>query len=76
MKHNHVQKLAFDATQEIRIKHRWEAIQQETDLKENAKLLEEQYEPEHFENGDTRKDWRNPNSPPLSVVCRKIVQSP
>ena len=52
----HVQKLAFEATQEIRIKHRWEAIQQETDLKENAKLLEEQYEPEHFENGDTRKE--------------------
>ena len=52
----HVQKLAFEATQEIRIKHRWEAIQQETDQKENAKLLKEKYEPEHFENGDTRKE--------------------
>jgi transposase len=52
----HVQKLAFEATQEIRIKHRWEALQQETDLKENAKLLKEKYEPERFENGDTRKE--------------------
>ncbi|MDR0429093.1 MAG: transposase [Tannerellaceae bacterium] len=52
----HVQKLAFEATQEIRIKHRWEAIQEETELKENAKFTGEKYEPERFENGDTRKE--------------------
>jgi hypothetical protein len=28
--HFHVQKLASDATQEIRIGHRWEALQEET----------------------------------------------
>jgi transposase len=52
----HVMKLAFDATQEIRIKHRWEAIQAETDAKENAKILEKEYIAERFENGDTRKE--------------------
>ena len=29
----HVQKLALEAVQEIRIKHRWDAIQAETDVK-------------------------------------------
>jgi transposase len=52
----HVMKLAFDATQQIRIKHRWEAIQAETDAKENAKILEKEYVAERFENGDTRKE--------------------
>lgn len=34
----HVQRLALDAVQEIRIKHRWDAINAETDARENAKL--------------------------------------
>ena len=33
----HVQKEACEAVQELRIKHRWDAIQEETDEKENAK---------------------------------------
>ena len=33
----HVQKEACEAVQELRIKHRWDAIQEETDAKENAK---------------------------------------
>jgi transposase len=33
----HVQKLACDAVLEIRIKHWWEAIEEETDSKEEAK---------------------------------------
>jgi transposase len=52
----HVQKLAFEATQEIRIKHRWEAIQEETDRKEEAKRLKESYMAERFDNGDTKKE--------------------
>jgi transposase len=52
----HVQKLACDAVQEIHIKHRWEAIQEETDSKEEAKGKKEKYLPPRFENGDTRKE--------------------
>ncbi|WP_368074166.1 transposase [Polaribacter sp. L3A8] len=33
----HVQKLALDALQEIRIKHRWEAIDAENDAIENTR---------------------------------------
>jgi transposase len=51
-----VMKLAFDATQEIRIKHRREAIQAETDAKSKAKILEKEYIAERFDNGDTRKE--------------------
>jgi Transposase and inactivated derivatives len=41
----HVQRLAFDAIQEIRIAHRWDAINEETEGKEEAKELGIQYEP-------------------------------
>ena len=45
----HVQKLAIEALQEIRIKHRWEAIEMENSF-------DEQYsDMEVFENGDSRK---------------------
>jgi Transposase and inactivated derivatives len=51
----HVQRLAFDAMQEMRIAHRWDAINDETNAKEEAKLTETEYVPIFFENGDTRK---------------------
>ncbi len=51
----HVQKLANDAIQEIRIAHRWDAINQETNAKENAKLDGKKYVPEELQNGDTKK---------------------
>ncbi|WP_229310439.1 transposase [Leadbetterella byssophila] len=51
----HVQKLAFDAVQELRIKYRWEAIDQENEAIAKAKLNKETYEPEIFPNGDTLK---------------------
>lgn len=51
----HVQKLAFDALQEIRIKHRWDAINEATNDKENAKLNNTTYTPFRFDNGDTKK---------------------
>lgn len=51
----HVQKLANDAVQEIRIKHRWDAINEETNAKENAKLDGKKYIPEELQNGDTKK---------------------
>lgn len=52
----HIQKLACDAVQEIRIKHRWDAIQQANDEKEAAKLKGEEYTPFRFPNGDTRRE--------------------
>jgi len=51
----HVQKLAYEAVQEIRIKHRWEAIDQENKEIELAKELKLKYIPEVLENGDTLK---------------------
>lgn len=51
----HVQRLALDALQQMRIEHRWDAINEETDAKENAKLDKKDYVPVFFENGDTRK---------------------
>ena len=37
----HIQKLAYDALQEMRIAHRWDAIQADTDAREEAKCLGE-----------------------------------
>ena len=51
----HVQKLVLDALQEIRIKHRWEALDTENDAIENARNKSLKYTPELLENGDTRK---------------------
>lgn len=51
----HVQKLAYDALQEMRIAHRWDAINEETNALENARLNNEHYEPFTFINGDTKK---------------------
>jgi transposase len=51
----HVQKLAYDALQEIRIAHRWDAINEETEAMEQAKLAGEKYEPCLLENGDSKK---------------------
>ena len=52
----HIQKLACDALQDMRIAHRWDAIQQANDEMEDAKLGGIQYEPFRFSNGDTRKE--------------------
>lgn len=51
----HVQKLALEALQEIRIKHRWEAIDQENKLIKIAKEKNIAFKPKIFSNGDTLK---------------------
>jgi transposase len=51
----HVQKLAYDALQEMRIEHRWDAINEETEAMEEAKLSNKKYIPQTLENGDTKK---------------------
>jgi transposase len=52
----HIQKLACEAVQELRIKHRWDAIQQANDEMEEAKLGGGEYAPFRYANGDTRKE--------------------
>jgi transposase len=51
----HVQKLAYDALQEMRIKHRWDAINEATNDMENARLNHKEYTPKLLTNGDTKK---------------------
>jgi transposase len=51
----HVQKLAYEAVQEIRIKYRWQALDQENEAISAAKASGVSFEPEVLENGDTVK---------------------
>lgn len=51
----HIQKLACDALQEMRIAHRWDAIQAETDSREEAKCRGKAYSPVVLANGDTHR---------------------
>lgn len=51
----HVQKLAFDAVQEVRIKYRWEALDKENEEIARAKKEKVSYLPEVLNNGDTIK---------------------
>ena len=51
----HVQKLAFDAVQEIRIRHRWEAIGNENKAIQAAKKEQTKYYPQILGDGDTPK---------------------
>lgn len=51
----HVQKLAHDAVQEIRIKYRWEALDEEHKQIVQAKEQKTAYAPEILSNGDTLK---------------------
>lgn len=51
----HVQKLALEALQEIRIKHRWEAMDFENQLILQAKRENRAYIPELLPNGDSVK---------------------
>lgn len=51
----HVQQLASEALQEIRIHHRWEAIEQENLALEQSKKTQKPYSPEILPNGETLK---------------------
>ena len=51
----HVQKLVYDAVQEVRIKYRWEALDYENQAIEVAKQASLPYQPEILANGDTLK---------------------
>lgn len=49
----HVQKLVYEAVQELRITYRWQVIKDENKAIKEARAKGEKYEPETFENGDT-----------------------
>ncbi len=51
----HVQKLAYEAVQDIRIKYRWETLDAENKAYKEAKEKGIEYEPEVLSNGDTKK---------------------
>ena len=51
----HVQQLATEALQQMRIKYRWEAIDAENDAIENAKQEGKAFNPTLLSNGDTLK---------------------
>lgn len=51
----HVQRLALDALQEIRVRHRWDAIDAENIARTTAKSNGVEYMPDTYSNGDTRK---------------------
>ena len=52
----HIQKLACDAVQEIRVAHRWDALQQSNEEMEECKQTGKPYAPFRFSNGDTRPE--------------------
>lgn len=52
----HIQKLACDAVQEIRVAHRWDALQQSNEEMEECKQTGKPYVPFRFSNGDTRPE--------------------
>ncbi|MBS1602758.1 MAG: transposase [Bacteroidetes bacterium] len=51
----HVQQLAGEAVQEMRIKYRWEALDQENEQISRAKQQQQTFQPEILSNGDTLK---------------------
>ena len=51
----HVQKLAIEALQDLRIKHRWEAIDKENDQIQKSNSTGKRYIPELLSNGDSHK---------------------
>lgn len=52
----HIQKLACEAVQQMRIEHRWDAIQESNDEMEAAKLEGREYKTFRYSNGDTKKE--------------------
>lgn len=62
----HVQQLA---TEEIRIKHRWEALDQENDAIEQAKITKTEYKPEKLSNGDTINRTADAATPGPKQIC-------
>ena len=71
----HVQKLAYDAVQEIRIKYRWEAIDAENEAIELARNNSLKHIPELLSNGDTLKQLLARSRYILYKTSRKWTES-
>jgi transposase len=71
----HVQKMALDALQEIRIKHRWEALDVENNAIEYARNKSIKYTPETLSNGDTLKQMLTRSRYLLYKSSRKWTQN-
>ena len=61
----HVQKLMYDALQDLRIRHRWEALNEENRMKAMYKEKAMRYVPETLPNGDTMRQ--------LLVRCSRLL---
>ena len=51
----HVQKLAIEALQDLRIKYRWEALDQENEQIKLSRAADKEFKPVTFSNGDSSK---------------------
>ena len=67
----HVQKLLGEALEEIRIKHRWEAIEAENDRIKLERSQKRQYTPKTYENGETRRQLLARSKHLLLMHCSK-----
>lgn len=52
----HVQKLAQEAVSNVRIKYRWQALDNDNKMRKEAQKRGEKYNPFTYENGDTEKE--------------------
>ena len=86
----HVQHLANDAVQELRIKYQWEILNNENIACKKAKAEDKVYKPEILENGDTlrqlmagsryvlyksRDKWTQSQNSELEYFLRNILTS-
>ena len=78
----HVQKLALEAVQEVRIRFKWTALDQENTAIAEAKLNKKQFVPNEFSNGDTAKQlltrsrfllYKSPNKWSVSQKQRAVI---
>ena len=67
----HVQKLLGEAMEDIRIKHRWEAIEAENEKIKLGRSQKRQYIPKTYENGETRKQLLARSKHLLLMHCSK-----
>ena len=67
----HVQKLLGEALEEIRIKHRWKAIEAENEKIKLDRSRKRQYIPKTYENGETRKQLLARSKHLLLMHCSK-----
>lgn len=71
----HVARLVSEAVQEIRIKHRWKAIEQENKAVKKARNLGIKYSASTFKNGDSKKQLLARSRYLLFKSCNKWSES-